>query len=95
MLTKSDKIAKKSDSRLSDVLGREGISVLPKSSNIGYILCDIESAGRIRKNKGSMLYNQVYIWSLSSCIVLPMTLKDFKPQTSLTFLIIALFDISS
>lgn len=42
MLTKSDKIAKKSDSQLSDVLGGQGISVLPFPSNIGYILCDIE-----------------------------------------------------
>ena len=51
MLTKSDKIAKKSDSRLSDVLGRDGISVLPFSGNIGYILCDVENLSYLFNNR--------------------------------------------
>lgn len=41
MLTKSDKIAKKSDSDLSDNLGREGLSFSPVLQDISYILCDI------------------------------------------------------
>ncbi len=42
MLTKSDKIAKKSDSDLSDNLGRDGLSFSPILQDISYILCDID-----------------------------------------------------
>lgn len=46
MLTKSDKIAKKSDSNLSDNLGGEGLSFFPILQDISYILCDIEGVTR-------------------------------------------------
>lgn len=40
MLTKTDKISKRSDSELSNLLGRDALTEIQNTSDISYILCD-------------------------------------------------------